>query len=304
MLALRSTLVIDALDEGALKAAARSAADAVLIDLAHPSLHGQREQARGSAARHARAIAKTGRPVLVRISDSRSGEMEADVAAMVQASRSGGGLSGVVISGVEEPQDARDADVLVRKYEMRSKLVPGEIDLLPEIDSAEGLVALHQILLSVDRLRAIVLSVDGLRRDLRLGAGANALYDHAMAEVAIAADSARMPWLVHVAHHRPGVEVIPTRAHEFGAAGVTVHNEGEARGMNSLFMPDPSEVTIARAMVAEWERVRKRGGRLGVVAGEVVEAPGYDRLVDRRTVRRARVLLELADAIGQREAIG
>ncbi|MCK9486573.1 MAG: aldolase/citrate lyase family protein [Dehalococcoidia bacterium] len=298
MLALRSTLVIDALDTAALKAAERTAADAVLIDLAHPSVHGQREEARALASRHARAIAKTGRAVLVRVSDTRSGEMEADVAAVVHAS-----LAGVVVSAVEEPQDARDADVLVRKYEMRSRLTPGEVDLIPEIDAAEGLVALYKILLSVDRLRVISLSVDGLRRDLRLGAEVSALYDHAMAEVAIAADAARMPWIVHVAHHRPGVEVIPTRAHQFGAAGVTVHNEGEARGMNSLFAPDPSEMAIARAMVAEWARVRKRGGRVGVVAGEVPQAAGYDRLVDRRTVRRARVLLELAEAIDRREAI-
>ncbi len=297
MLALRSTLVIDALDQAALKRAASSAADAVLIDLAHPSLHGQREEARALAARHARAIAKAGRPVLVRVSDMLSGEMEADIAAVVSPA-----LAGVVLSGVEEPQDARDGDVLVRKYEMRGKLVPGEIDLVPEIDSAEGLVALYKILVSVDRLRAISLSIDGLRNDLRLGGGATALYEHAMAEVAIAADAARMPWIVHVTHHRPGVERIPTRAQEFGAAGVTVHNEGEARGMNSLFTPDPSEVAIARAMVAEWERVRKRGGRVGVVAGEVTEAPGYDRLVDRRTVRRARALLDLAEAIARREA--
>lgn len=299
MLALRSILVIDALDEGALKAAASSAADAILIDLAHPSMHGQRPQARASAARHGRAIAKTGRPVLVRVSDTRSGEMSADVEAVV-----GAWLTGVVLAGVEEPQDTRDADVQIRKWEMRRKRTPGEIVLVPEVDSAEGLVGLFRMLTAVDRFGAISLSVDGLRADLRLGPGATALYEHAMAEVAIAADAARLPWVLHVSHHRPGVESMPTRAHAFGAAGVTVHGEGEARGMNSLFAPGDAEVTIARAMAAEWARLRKRGERLGVVAGEVVEAPGYDRLVDRRTVRRAQSLLNLADAIAAREALG
>jgi len=299
MLALRSILVIDALDEGALKAAASSAADAVLIDLAHPSLHGQRAEARQLARRHVQAIGKTGRPVLVRVSDARSGEMAGDVEAVV-----GPAVTGVVVSAVEEAQDLRDADVLVRKFEMRSKRVPGEIDLLPELDSAEGLVALSRILVATDRARAVVLSIDGLRRDLRLGSGAGALYQHAMSEVAIHADAARLPWVVHVQHHRPGAERFPALAHDFGAAGVTVHREGEARGMNSLFAPGTSEVTIARAMVAEWDRVRKRGEVLGVVAGELIEVPGYDRLVDRRTVRRARVLLELVDAIARREALG
>ncbi len=298
MLALRSILMIDALDDGALKAAAASAADAVLIDLAHPSLHGQRDEARRLARRHVQAVGKMGRPVLVRVSDTRSGEMAADVEAVV-----GPSLTGVVVSSVEEAQDLRDADVLVRKFEMRSKRAPGEVDLLPELDSAEGLVALSRILVATDRARAVVLSIDGLRRDLRLGSGAGALYQHAMSEVAIQADAARLPWVVHVQHHRPGAERFPALAHDFGAAGVTVHNEGEARGMNSLFAPGPSEVAIARAMVAEWDRVRKRGQVLGVIAGELIEAPAYDRLVDRRTVRRARVLLELVEAITRRDAL-
>lgn len=299
MLALRSILVIDALDAGALKAAASSAADAVLIDLAHPSVHGQRPEARAQTARRGKAIAKGGRPVLVRVSDARSGEMAADIEAIV-----GDWLTGVILAGVEEPQDARDADVQIRKWEMRRKRTPGETVLVPEVDSAEGLVGLFRMLTAVDRFGAVSLSVDGLRADLRLGPAATGLYDHAMAEVAIAADAARLPWVLHVSHHRPGVERMPSRAHAFGAAGVTVHSEGEARGMNSLFAPGEAEVTIARAMVAEWARLRKRGERLGVVAGEVVEAPGYDRLVDRRTVRRAQSLLDVADAIARREAAG
>lgn len=298
MLALRSILVMDALDEGAMKAATSSAADAVLIDLAHPSLHGHRAEARRLARRHGEAIARTGRPLLVRVSDNRSAEMPADIEAVV-----GPWITGVVVSGVEEPQDARDADVQVRKYEMRSKLTPGEIAIVPELDSAEGLVALMRILLAIDRVQAISLSIDGLRRDLRLGPGAGALYQHAMAEVAVHADAARLPWVVHVQHHRPGVEQIPSLAHDFGAAGVTVHHEGEALGMNSLFSPVESEVAVARAMVAEWQRVRKRGEVLGVVAGEAIEVPGYDRLVDRRTIRRARAVLDLADAIARREAV-
>src|SRR5690606_19589819 len=102
MFALRSILVMDALDEGAMKAAASSAADAILIDLAAPSLHGQRTEARQLAKRHVQAIGKTGRPVLVRVSDARSGETAADIEAVV-----GPTLTGVVVSGVEEPQDAR-----------------------------------------------------------------------------------------------------------------------------------------------------------------------------------------------------
>jgi citrate lyase beta subunit len=129
-----------------------------------------------------------------------------------------------------------------------------------------------------------------------------ALYEHAMADLAMAAHTAHLPWLLARSHHRPDTAVLPTRAHEYGAAGVMVHEESAARGMNSLFTPDPTEVAVARATLLEWERVRGHEGWVGVVAGEVVEAATYDRLVDRRTVRRARTLLALVDAIAAREA--
>lgn len=298
MLALRSVLMMDALDEGAMRKATSTAADAVVIDLAHPSLHGQRAEARRLAARHSAAIAKTGRPVIVRVSDARSGELAADIEAVASAS-----VAGILVSGVEEPQDVRDADVAVRKHEVRRGLGAGGIDILPEIDSAEGLVALPRIVLAIDRARAVVLSVDGLRSDLRLGEGAQPLFAHAMSQVAIHSDAARMPWVLHIARHRPSAEGLPSLAHDLGAVGVTVHHEGEARGMNSLFTPPAGEVAIARATVAEWERLRTRGEVLGVVAGEHLEVPGYDRLVDRRTVRRARALIEIADAIARRDAV-
>lgn len=297
MLALRSTLVIDALDDAALSAAPRSAADAIAIDLASPAVHGDRARARANAKKRIRAIAEAGRPVHVRVSDTRSGELDADLDAVV-----GEHLAAIVLSGAEAPQDVRDIDVAVRKREMRLAIDPGRIRLIPEIDSAQGLANLVRILDAVDRHSAVALSIDGLRDDLRLGDRAATLYDHAMANLAVAAHTARLPWALAMTHHRPETAALPTRAHDFGAAGVTVRDESAVRGMNALFSPDPVEVAVARAMLMEWDRLRARGAWMGVVAGEMPEAATYDRLVDRRSVRRARALIALADAIAQREA--
>lgn len=298
MLALRSLLVVSALDVPALTAAVQSAADAVVIDLAGPSVVGKRDEARILALKHAKAIARTGRPVIARVSDTRSQQMEGDLDAVV-----GDWLSAVVLAGAEVPQDVRDADVQIRKREMRLGLTPGGIRLIAEIDSAEGLAALPRILEAVDRHAAVALSAEGLRLDLRLGERASALYDHAMADIAIDADTARLPWLLTLEGHRPEWASLPARAHDFGAAGIALHDETAVRGMNALFAPDPTEVAIARAMLTEWDRVRAAGEWTGVVAGEVIEAPTTDRLVDRRTVRRARALLAIADAVEVRERV-
>ncbi len=297
MLALRSTLVIDALDEVALGDAARSAADAIAIDLALPSVHGRRAEARANAARAMRAIAATGRSVHVRLSDARSGQLDADLDAVVCEE-----LSAVVLTGTEVPQDARDLDVAVRKREMRLGIDPGRIRLIAEIDSAEGLTHLERILSAVDRHSAIALAVDGLRESLRLGDRAAILYEHAMADLAIAADTVRLPWILAVTHHRPETAGLRGRAHDFGASGATVRDETDVAALNALFTPDRTEVAVARATLLEWERVREGGEWVGVVAGELPEAATYDRMVDRRVVRRARALIAVADAIASRKA--
>src|SRR5690606_29676260 len=220
MLALRSNLVVDAADEDGARAAAGTAADAVTFDLAAPLRHADRAAARVLVAEQAPQVARAGRIVMVRVGDTRSGELEADLDATV-----GRHLAAVVLPGVEVPQDARDADVLIRKREMRAKVRPGTIRLIAEVDSALGLRALPAILEAVDRHSAVALHVDGLRADLRLGERAEAIHDHAMADVALATRAAGLPWLLSGFDPARGSGTVATRAHDFGVSGVFVRRE-------------------------------------------------------------------------------
>lgn len=297
MLALRSVLVIAGDDEARYAAAATAAADAVLFDLAEPSAQHERAAARRLVERYAPLVAKARRTVVVRLGDTRSGELEADVDAVVMAA-----VSAVILPAVDVPQDVRDADVAIRKREMRRGVAPGSLRLIPEIDSAAGLRALPATMEAVDRHGAIAIRVADLLghsgAGVSLGAAANGsahatLAEHAMADVAIGAAAAGVPWIVT----GRDAAALATRARDLGAAGVAVASDAEARGMNALFAPDAAEVSAARAMIAEWERLRRRGRWLGVV-----EATDGARTVDRRSVRLARTLVARVDAIERRDA--
>ncbi len=286
MPAIRSILLIRGTQAATYEAAPRTAADAVVIDLASPDTHGERAAARALAAKHAPVVARTGREVHVRISDARSGELDADVDAVVSAS-----LSAVLLSGAEEPQDVRDADIAIRQREMRRKVAPGHLRLIPEIDSASGLRALPALLAAVDRHGAVALNIEALARDLGvLGAGAALapsmpLFEHAMAAVAFDARAAGLPWLLLAPHADQGARAaLANRAHALGAAGVYVHSESEAGGFRQLFTEARESVETARAMLDEWERVRANERWVGVADGQ---------LVDRRSVRRARRIVAL-----------
>ena len=287
MLALRTNLTIAGIDDAPYLAARGTAADSVTIDLATPAVAGEREAALRTAARHVRRIAATGRGVHVRVSDTRSGELEADVAAVT-----GAALQAVLLSGAEIAQDVRDADVAIRKHEMRRKVVPGTLRLIPEIDSATGLAELPQMLGAVDRHEAVALNAGALARDLGLRDAHPSLLEHAMAAVDVAARAAGLPWLLLDGRAQPGARSeLTTLAQRLGAAGAYVVSEAEARGFNQLFTPPQREVEAAQHAIEQWQRIRDVGGWTGVAGGE---------LVDRRAVRRARALVDLDEAIRRR----
>lgn len=292
-LALRSSLLVDALDVTGLEAALRSAADSVTIDLGSASAYAARADARRAANHALLAIAETGRPVHVRVSDTRSGETEGDIMSTVRA-----GLTAVVLAGAERPQDARDLDVAIRKQEMRRNLEPGSVRLIAEVDSAAGLRALPGILDSIDRHSAVTLNATAFAAQLGLAGPLSAhatLLEHAMAEVAVTTAAAGIVWTLTV----PGADAtaraaLANCAHALGAAGVVVAAEAEAQGFNRLFTPDAEAVAAARLVVAEWDTLRKREAESGAVAGH---------LVDRRTMRRARLTIDRAEAIAARERV-
>jgi citrate lyase subunit beta/citryl-CoA lyase len=290
MVAIRSILLIRGVQPGALEAAARSAADAVVIDLAAPETHEERAALRALAAKHVPLLARAGREAHVRLSDARSGELDADAEAVVSAS-----LRAVLLSGAEEPQDVRDADVAIRRREMRRRVEPGHVRLIPEVDSAAGLRALPSLLAAVDRHAAVALNIEAIAADLGLpgvAAPSLPLFEHAMARVAFDAAAAGLPWLLLAPHADQGARsALANRAHALGAGGVYVRSESEAAGFRQLFTPPRAEVEHARAVLEEWERVRTAERWVGVVDGA---------LVDRRSVRRARRVVA-ADA--ERDAL-
>jgi citrate lyase subunit beta/citryl-CoA lyase len=275
-LALRTSLLLDA---GAGAPPTETAADAVALDLALPTARGH-DAARKAVAAATRTLADAGRDVHARVSAARSGELDADLLASV-----GTPLTAVVLAGTEIPQDVRDADVGIRRHEMRLGIEPGTVRLIAEIDSAAGLSAVAAILKAVDRHSAVALNTDGLDSDLRLAGAATPALDHAMWDLALAAAAARLPWTVTAPAATPDDRArLAARAHEFGASGVTVTAETEVRGLNALFTPAAEAIAEARAAVAA---ARARGR-----AREDI---------DRRALRRARTLLARVEAIERRE---
>lgn len=211
----------------ALAAARRTAAGAVTVDAA---LLPKPASRRGAAPE---AIALE-RPLHMRIAIDRRLGFEASLDETVHPA-----VVAVLLGRVDRPQDVRDADVALRRREMRTGLEPGAVRLICEVGSARALRALPGMIEAVDRHSAVALNTDALAADLALPGTPSthlAVLEHAMAEVAITARVALLPWLLLAPALDAGARaMLATRAHAHGASGVYITAEPEAAGFNSLF---------------------------------------------------------------------
>lgn len=225
---VRTNLLVPA-TKAAADGARASAANLVTLDYT-----GMPQPSPRSGRRNPTPGIEIGRPIHIRIPIDRRLGLEASLEEDINAS-----VAAVLLGGVDRPQDVRDADVALRRREMRLGLEPGTVRLIPEVGSALALRALPKMFEAVDRHSAVALNTDALAADLELpGPPAShlAILEHAMAEVALSARVARLPWLLLAPALDSGTRsALAIRAHAHGAAGVYIASESEAQGFNSLF---------------------------------------------------------------------
>jgi citrate lyase subunit beta/citryl-CoA lyase len=294
VIALRSVLQLSPLRAGVRELATRTAADAVLLDLGGAEAFAARAEARRAARAIVRAAAEAGRGVLLRVSSARSGELIGDLEAVL-ARESAGAIGGVVVTRSERAQDARDADVAIRRQEVRAGIEPGSVRLVAEVASAAGLRALEAQVAAVDRHGTMLVDAVALAADLGLPAVAGAALEAALVEAGRTAATAELPWLLATPGLGSGARaVLVAFARGAGAGGAVVEFDAEAAGFNALFAPDAARVAAARGVVAAWERRRAHAPEL-LVDGAIVDA---------RAARRAAALVGAAEAIVARERAG
>ena len=150
-----------------------------------------------------------------------------------------GGAAALLLRAVLERQDVRNADVALRRHEVRANVEPGAVRLILEVDSAWTLAELPPLLAAVDRHGGVTLNVEALAADLGLRAALDATpasLQHAVAEVALAAVAARLPWWLFAPAATSGVRArLAELAYREGASGIYVAAEPEVAGFNALF---------------------------------------------------------------------
>src|SRR5687768_16180594 len=109
-------------------------ADSIVFDLAALDTR-ESTQLLLNVAKAVRAQLDSPTPVLVRVAAPHRGSTREQLSAVIQS-----GLAGIVLTGIREPQDVRDTDVLLREFELDGGIDPGATGLMLSIDSAKALL--------------------------------------------------------------------------------------------------------------------------------------------------------------------
>jgi citrate lyase subunit beta/citryl-CoA lyase len=288
---LRTLLFVPGNRQRMLERAPRAGADAIVVDLEDAVPRGDKRAARTLVRSLLPRLIAGGRPVFVRVNNVRSGLARDDVMAVVRP-----GLSGVVHSKTDEPQDLRDLDVLLREAEVKYKVRPGDVRTIALIESPRAVLHCEQIAQVSDRILALSLGGEdytaaiGVTRD-----AAGAALAHPRAVIATVAAAYRMMAIdtpyPHINDER-GLVAEANQAQAIGYTGKYIIHPDQAAPVNTAFSPSADELAYARRVVAAAAGAAKQ--RRGSIAldGAMVDAP---------IIERARHVIALAERVAFNE---
>ena len=268
--------------------AARSAADAVIIDLEDAVADGAKDAARANlAARPAGPL-----PCFVRVNRFGSAAIWKDMAAAVEA-----GADGVILPKAGHRAAVREACGALSGLEAAAGRPEGSTALIPMIETATGVLYAPEILGGIRRVEAVMFG-SGEQGDLVADLGvrwepAGTGLAHARARVLLAARAVGLPHPIDgVFMNYRDTDALRTEcrlARRMGYVAKLAIHPAQVEIINEVFTPDPDEVARHRAVLEAFDRAEAEGRASVAVDG---------RMVDRAVARTARSVLARARAIG------
>lgn len=256
-----------------------SAADAISFDLEDAVAKDRKAEARATLAAFLQGLAPSGKAIVVRVNPVGSDNFVADMEAMV----------GPATHVINLPM-VEDASAIIEAAHMLDRLGAKTIRLLINIETPKGLrkaaelAGAHPCVMGLQIGYADLLEPAGIARSDQTALGHIRLQVRlAAAESGIAAYDGAYAMVKDPEGYRAECEA--ARSHGF--AGKSCIHPTQIAIANMAFMPTPSEIDLARRMLAAAEKASAAGIGAYLVDGQMVDEP---------FLIRARAILALVDA--------
>jgi citrate lyase subunit beta / citryl-CoA lyase len=262
--ARRTWLFVPGADEPAHAAAARSGADVIVLELEDFTPPDLRPRARQLSAQAFALWRRRGAVAAVRINPFETCGAE-DLAGLVgNAARP----DVLMMSKVDSPEQ-------VRRLEAAA---PQGVELVPNIESARGLLRTAEIAGASKRISALLIASEDMVADLgtqRSRDGAELAYVRARFLVECRAAGVEAIDCPYTFSDVRGAVADARYAKRLGYRMKSLVDASHAKPINAVFTPSRTELARARKIVAAFERARAAGRDRARVGGALIEVPIY-----------------------------
>ena len=294
MTLLKSLLFVPGNQPDMLEKAVGLSPDAYVPDMEDSVPLGEKENARNLTASFLSRLAAVGPMVVPRVNPLNTGLLEDDLAAVV-----GPHIYGVSVGKVDSAEDVRRISSTVEQKEERAGLEVGRIRLVLWIETAKAILNAHEICVASPRVVAVALGAEDFANDMGISrTGDEAEIAYPRSAVCIAARAAGVLALdtPYVSFRDPdGLRRDALTARKYGFGGKFAIHPDQIGIINEAFAPSPTEIEHARRVVEASEEAERSGRGSTSLDGKMIDVP---------VLKRARHVLELAQAISQRRAVG
>jgi citrate lyase subunit beta/citryl-CoA lyase len=260
----RSWLFVPGADPAAHAAAARSGADVIVLELEDFTPPALRPRARQISADAFRLWRSRGAVAAVRI-NPLEGDGAADLAGLADNAARPDVL---MMSKVDAPEQ-------VRRLEAAA---PSGVELVPNIESARGLLRTAEIARASSRVTALLVASEDMVVDLgaeRTRGGAELAYVRARFLVECRAAGVEAIDCPYTFSDVKGALADARYAKQLGYRMKSLVDPSHAKAINAVFTPSRAEIAKARRVVRAFEKARAAGRDRAKVGGALIEVPVY-----------------------------
>jgi citrate lyase subunit beta/citryl-CoA lyase len=284
---LRSLLFVPGNRIDRIEKAFASPADAVIIDLEDAVVPSEKESVRKQIGSF---LEKANRKnIFIRVNGAKTPFFSGDLEMVTQAS-----VRGIIVPKSEGPEALRKADHKLGDLERARSLQEGQVWLIPQLESALGLLKAQEIGASTQRILALAFGAGDLTLDLgaKLTKTGEELF-FARSYLVMASRLAGVyaidaPFMLDIKDSE-GLSAEARRSRQLGFRGKFCIHPSQVGPVNEIFSPTPEEVDRARKIIEAYDLGASKGEGAIALEGEFIDPPVYER---------AKQILDVATEVG------
>lgn len=268
----RSWLFVPGADDAALDTAPESGADVLIQELEDFTPPDLRPHARERAGHLYDQWRAAGVMATVRI-NPLNGDGHPDLTTVMK-----GRPDAVHLPKVRDPSDITDLDAEISKLETAYGIAPGATGIVPNLETARGIMQSFAIATSSPRVIALLCSTEDLALDLgapRTRAGGELAYCRQRMHVEATAAGVLSIDCPYTFSDAEGCRADTLYGRSLGYRAKAAVSPGHASIVTDALTPGPQEIENARAVIAAFETARAQGRDRATLDGHLVEMPSY-----------------------------